>query len=328
MKKIEVQKFENGLIIPPNLEKEIGNNVQGPSLIKTPDWLGNSLGSYYLYFADHKGDRIKLAYADNLLGPWKVHRGGALKLEESKFLTEMPEFPENAQEIADKFNRPTPHPDQIDHIPSTLDDMTIPHIASPDVHIDNENKRIIMYYHGLNSFCSQVTRVATSNDGINFSALEKIVARPYFRAFNHKDKDFGMAMPGCFYKRTGDISEYKEIKTLFDKNMRHSALLVQGDCLMIFYTNVGDEPERILLSYVDLSLPIDKWEATAPIEILKPEKAWEGGNLPLQPSFRSAINIPVNQIRDPAIFIEEENVFLLYVVRGENGIAISKLNIQ
>jgi len=62
--KIEVQRFENGLIIPPLLSKEIGTNVQGPSLIKVPAWIKDPLGKYYLYFADHKGDRIKLAYSN------------------------------------------------------------------------------------------------------------------------------------------------------------------------------------------------------------------------------------------------------------------------
>ena len=73
---IKVKKFNNGLIIHPGLSEEIGQNIQGPSLIKTPDWIPNKLAKYYLYFADHKGDNIKLAYSDNLLGPWEIFNGG------------------------------------------------------------------------------------------------------------------------------------------------------------------------------------------------------------------------------------------------------------
>ena len=62
------------------------------------------------------------------------------------------------------------HPDQKIFIPEVLEDLTIPHIASPDVHVDQENKKIIMYYHGLEKFGVQSSRVATSNDGINFIA--------------------------------------------------------------------------------------------------------------------------------------------------------------
>ena len=53
-----------------------------------------------------------------------------------------------------------------------------------------------------------------------------------------------------------------------------------------------------------------------------------GANLPLYESTASAINTPVNQLRDPAIFIEGEKIYLLYAVRGENGIAIAKINIK
>ena len=52
---VKVVKWEDGLIIPPGITKEVGDYVQGPSLIKVPDWLDNPLGNYYLYFADHKG---------------------------------------------------------------------------------------------------------------------------------------------------------------------------------------------------------------------------------------------------------------------------------
>ncbi|GIT64032.1 MAG: hypothetical protein Ct9H300mP22_4320 [Gammaproteobacteria bacterium] len=44
-------------------------NIQGPSLIKVPEWIENPLGKYYLYFADHKGLYIRLAYADELQDP-------------------------------------------------------------------------------------------------------------------------------------------------------------------------------------------------------------------------------------------------------------------
>ena len=90
---IKVKKFNNGLIIHPGLSEEIGQNIQGPSLIKTPDWIPNKLAKYYLYFADHKGDHIKLAYSDYLLGPWEILNGGTLKLYQSEFLTHKPIIP-------------------------------------------------------------------------------------------------------------------------------------------------------------------------------------------------------------------------------------------
>ena len=39
-------------------------------------WVDRPLGRYYLYFSHHAGKFIRLAYADALTGPWKVHEGG------------------------------------------------------------------------------------------------------------------------------------------------------------------------------------------------------------------------------------------------------------
>ena len=64
--KVKIDRWEDGLIIPPNLTEEIGTNVQGPSLIKVPEWAENRLGDYYLYFTDRKGDHIRLAFSDDL----------------------------------------------------------------------------------------------------------------------------------------------------------------------------------------------------------------------------------------------------------------------
>jgi len=71
-----VRRFDHNPIIRPHMDDRMGANVQGPSLIRVPDWLPDPLGRYYLYFADHKGSYIRLAYADALEGPWRTHRPG------------------------------------------------------------------------------------------------------------------------------------------------------------------------------------------------------------------------------------------------------------
>jgi hypothetical protein len=52
---VRVERLLDGPIISPDLHPSIGVNIQGPSLIRVPDWIGGRLGDYYLYFADHKG---------------------------------------------------------------------------------------------------------------------------------------------------------------------------------------------------------------------------------------------------------------------------------
>jgi hypothetical protein len=323
--KIEINRFIDEPIIPPFLEEEIGSNINGPSLIKAPAWIKSPLGKYYLYFADHKGDRIKLAFAENLEGPWKIYTGGTLQLKDSHFLTQRPEIPDDFD--VNELGVRDVHRDHIGHIPKKIDDLTYPHIASPDVHLDEINQRIVMYYHGLDEFGLQKTRVAVSNDGINFLARKKIVGWPYFRKFSYKDLDYAISMPGVIYKNSGDLEDFTIVNQIMDEDTRHSAVMVDEDKLLIFYTRKGDKPERILLTTIDLTLPSPLWKTSKPIEVLKPEKEWEGASLPLYKSVASAINIPANQLRDPAIFIEDDKNYLLYSIRGENGIAIVEFSI-
>ena len=60
-------------IIVPEMDTRMSGNIQGPSLIKVPEWIENPLGNYYLYFADHRGTYIRMAYADEVTGPWTVY---------------------------------------------------------------------------------------------------------------------------------------------------------------------------------------------------------------------------------------------------------------
>lgn len=87
----------------------MGDNVNGSSLIKVPEWVPSPLGRYYLYFAHHDGRYIRLAFADSIEGPWRMHEPGVLPIENSLFRG---------------------------------------HIASPDVHVDHNARCIRMYYHG------------------------------------------------------------------------------------------------------------------------------------------------------------------------------------
>ena len=58
------------------MDDRMGDNINGPSLIRVPDWIPSALGKYYLYFAHHQGTYIRLAYADQLEGPWRLYSPG------------------------------------------------------------------------------------------------------------------------------------------------------------------------------------------------------------------------------------------------------------
>ena len=63
-------------LIYSGLSEEIGNNINGPSIMEVPSWISHRLGRFYCYFAHHHGDHIRLAYADHISGPWCMYRGG------------------------------------------------------------------------------------------------------------------------------------------------------------------------------------------------------------------------------------------------------------
>ena len=97
---VRVERLLTAPIITPDLHPSIGENIQGPSVIRVPDCVQNPLGAYYLYFAHHKGTYIRLAYADDLLGPWRIHAPGSLQIADSYFLTAPPEVaPERAARL-------------------------------------------------------------------------------------------------------------------------------------------------------------------------------------------------------------------------------------
>jgi len=298
---IEVERL--GLIVTPGMDARMGSNIAGPSLIRVPAWIERPLGRYYLYFADHEGTYIRLAYADRVTGPWRMHEPGTLRLDQSHFPTTCPP-------CASPGERPYAH------------------IASPDVHVDEARHEIVMYVHGQEAG-RQVTRAATSSDGIQFVGRPEVLGRPYFRAFRFGGFTYALAMPGWLYRSRDGLTGFEEGPSLFNPQMRHSALLLRGDTLHVFYTQVGEAPERILHSAVRLGEgDWRSWWASEPVEVLRPELSWEGADLPIEPSERGSINVPAHQLRDPAIYEEDGTIWLLYSVAGERGIALARVTLR
>ncbi len=319
--KIRATRLVNGPIIGPSLHPSIGVNIQGPSLIRVPDWIEDRLGAYYLYFADHKGSYIRLAYADHLAGPWRVHPPGSLHLAQPGFLIAPPAVAPD--ELARFEARYRARGAAISH--DVFSEITTPHIASPDVHIDAVRQRIVMVFHGLEGVGHQVSRVAISRDGISFNALPQVIGRSYMRLFQHDGMTYALTMPGTLSRSADGLSDFETGPVLFNPNMRHAAVLKRDGALWVFWTQVGDAPERILLSRIALDGDWHGWRDEPPIEVLRPEYPWEGADAPNVPSVRSTAYGVVNQLRDPAVYEEAGETWLLYAVGGESGIAIARL---
>jgi hypothetical protein len=301
----------DGPIISAADTAQLGGNVNGPSLIRCPDWVADPPAKYLLYFAHHEGRSIRLALSDRLQGPWRIHEPAALLLEDSRFALQPPRAEDLDAEARDFIERGA--------------DGYYPHIASPDVWVDNDNRQIRLYYHGRMHNGLQRTRVALSPDGLRFSARDEIIATSYLRLFRHGDWFYALTMPAQLYRSRNGLDNFTAGPCLLDAPIRHHALLNHGGAWYLFWTRVGDRPERILVSTLQTDGDWQRWRVTDTHEVHRAERAWEGGDLPAEASCYGAIMQRVNQLRDPAIYTEDGRIYLLYAIAGEQGIAIGEL---
>ncbi len=320
-----VTRLGDGPVIGPDSHPSIGTNIQGPSVIEVPGWVADPLGRFHLYFADHKGTYIRLAFADHPAGPWTVYPAGSLQLADSRFPTEPPAVTD--AEVEELIRRYTAAMGADRLPPDVRSDAITPHIASPDVHVDHEQRRIVMYFHGLESLAHQVSRVAVSDDGVHFTALPATIPDTYLRAFRHDGRWYGLAMPGVLHRSADGLTGWEAgPRDLFGVDMRHCAVRVVDGVLEVFWTRVGDDPERILLSTVALDGDWSNWTDGPAVEVLRPELPWEGVGRPTGSSVRGAVHEPVCQLRDPALFEHDGATYLFYAVAGESGIAVARLD--
>lgn len=305
---IAVRLDTNPIIKPDMLKGDDGKNINGPSLIKVPDWVKAPLGKYYLYFAHHEGKYIRLAYSDNINGPWKIYEKGTLRIEDCICNFKSESF------------------------------SPVKHIASPDIIIDSIKKEFVMYFHcpvysgGSDSLESypQVTLRATSRNGIDFKPEKEMLGDYYFRVFKWNTQFYAIARLGVFYRSKDGISNFEKgpnpfLKIQNPSMLRHSAVIVRKNVLYVFYSRIGDMPERILLSKIQLKDDWNTWTPSEPQTILEPMFNYEGINEPLKKSLVGISTEPVRELRDPAIFEEKGKTYLLYSVSGELGIAIAEI---
>ena len=233
-------------------------NVNGPSVIEAPDWLPGRQGRFHLYFAHHLGRTIRLASADEIPGPWRIHPDGVL------------------------------------HVDATPSSGVLPHVASPDVHVDDDNRRLVMYFHcpvdeavGGHLPCWEVrgdqkTLIATSDDGLRFdvAAPNRAISNSYLRMVRWGDGWFGMAMHSQLVRSRDGLTDFEVGPDLFgDTPLRHNALAVDSDHLHVWFTRLFDAPERILYSTVDLRGDWAEWRPSEPVEVLRPSERWEGADV-------------------------------------------------
>jgi hypothetical protein len=303
----------------------LGDNINNPTVIRVPAWIDRPLGRYYIYFAHHMGAHVRMAYADAVSGPWRIHDPGVLNVRDTAFYRPQPDPTENLENF-------------------------YTHVASPEVYIDEAQRRLVMWVHGWwtegtmwpvgeaaarawarQRRYGQYTQVAVSGDGTRFEAQPAITRVSYLRVFPHDGIYYGMARLGVLLRGTDPAAAF-EIgpnpfrETPFANRVRHVAVMKRGSTLYTFFTAIGDAPERIMLATIDLAGDWSTWKASPAIEILRPDAAYECASLPIAASEGGDVKGPVNQLRDPGIFEENGRTYLFYSFCGEQGIAAAELS--
>ena len=303
---VRAERFaENPLIRPEMLAGTDSENINGPCLLRVPPWVARPLAKYYLYFAHHGGAYIRLATADDLHGPWTIRPGGVL----------------HKSALA----------------------MDVHHVASPEILVDDRARQIRMYFHVAArdkaqltfagphrdaGWSGQTTHVALSGDGLTFEPQTPVLAPFYLRVFRRGGSVYGVAKPGngMVLCRSRDGLTTFERGPEFLGRTRHVALWPEGDALWIFFSQIGDAPERILLTRLEMAGDWTRWPDSLrePVEVLAPETPYEGAGFANAPSVPSA-GVNVRQVRDPFVHVEGGRMTLFYSVAGEAGIAAADL---
>ena len=126
------------IVAPSHLTGVDGTNINGPTCIKVPSWCENKIAKYYLYFAHHSGQNIRMCYANDLYGEWTHWKGGVIRIDD----------------MSDAHH----------------------HIASPEIYINSKDQLIYLYFHAPSrSKNEQWSFLALSKDGIHF---DRVIDRP------------------------------------------------------------------------------------------------------------------------------------------------------
>lgn len=300
-----VHRFETNPLIHEDIFPDAArylDNVNGPSVIKVPEWVEEPLGRYYMYFSHHNGRFIRLAFADSLQGPWFWFEGGVLDFEDT---------------ILSNGNRQNNRG----------------HLASPDVHVDEVNQQIVMYFHrtmkeSVELIGNQGTFVAISGDGIHFAANKELLGHSYFRVFESEGQRYALAknknIGGVLYKAANNgwsFNDPEDAFYFFD-SIRHTAVVSCENYVIVFYSLIGDTPERLMARkmYIE-DYENGKVTLGPALELIRPEFDYEGVNLPIQTSVSGAAKTPVHELRDPAVYRDYDRTYLFYSMAGEMGIS-------
>jgi hypothetical protein len=175
-------------------------------------------------------------------------------------------------------------------------------------------------------------QAAESDDGLHFTIRAPITKESYLRVFRESGAFYGLARLGLLSRAANPLEAFELGPNPFREGpyagrVRHVALLRRERTLNVFFSGIGDAPEHIQMSTIDLVGDWGAWKASAPIDVLTPQTAYECPDLPNVPSEPGEIDGRARQMRDPAVFEENGRTFLFYTICGEQGVAGAEIMI-
>jgi hypothetical protein len=261
---------------------------------------------YRLYFGFHSGDELHVALAESIEGPWQVQKDPVIRLEDIKGARG--------------------------------------HIASPDVTL-HKNGTYELFLHAPRRSGRQVTFLADSRNGLKFRPKFSIGRRmpSYARAFEVDGQAFAMTKGGDIFKKSF-LGTWSSVGNPFTGGargrsshnyvgaVRHVGILRLADELYVFFTKIGDSPERVLGACLVLEKkgPKSVFRVSDTHEIFSPLEKWEGAKLEVIPSSKGASVHQENALRDPFPFIDRDSgiVHFFYVGGGESCLAKTSIPVD
>lgn len=279
--------FERKIVVPPGTWE----NINGPCVVEVPN---SPLGRYHLYYANHIGKEIRLAYTNDIEGHWTLHHTPVLKLE---------------------------------------DTPCDGHIASPDVIVRSETK-LLMRFHGPYMDKQQTLMAISNDSGVTFefAPKEDIIPTFYFKYLTIPDTGvYGIAKNGNLGGEIWQLEyvgghidpfEWVKIKDIIP-NMRHAhAVYNENDGLIdVYYTRIGDAPESICLA----KFTFPEFQMVYDSVIYWPQYPWEGVGQLIEKSSKGGVFGLHHQLRDPFYFKCETGEYLFYAAGGEHCIGMLKM---
>jgi hypothetical protein len=326
-----------------------GGSINGATMVRLPDWLApedraDPSARYYLYFAHHGGHYIRMAWSEKPTGPFTLYRVGSHIPVGTRGVLDMGE--DRLIEAAEHYGFKL-------------------HIASPEVLVDDENRRFVMYFHGVGDggVAGQYSMPAVSDAGLDFSdGLQPCAAGiSYFRVFHVHGQAYAFANACKTFRApegtraTDDLAinppedhpigfywdwlkEFREEKiegiwaeklgiTDPEGNIRHHSLLkVDENRFQLFYTvKEANPPERIFMTEFDATDP--DWR----------DWTFSAAEEIMRPRLDwEGVNRPIkvsrsgggsgHELRDPYIFRDDDGtLYLYYSGQGEDAIGVAQL---